>query len=190
MLNRFGFSLIELMISLALGLLLIAALTTVFVQLLGSNSMSLRLSELNTELAGAMTLVAGDLRRAGYGMSHANEFEQPLIVAAHPDEPQQSCVLFAYDENGNGEFDGTPEQFGYRLKNGQLQRRRNGRLCEANGWEGVLPSNVVQVVGLEFAETRFELLRQRVLNISLTMALTNHPTITRNRMTQVVLPYD
>ncbi|SHH79597.1 prepilin-type N-terminal cleavage/methylation domain-containing protein [Ferrimonas marina] len=61
-----GFSLVELMVSMTLGLLILAAMLGFFVSNLKANSTTLGLARLNQELQTVMGMVARDVRRAGY----------------------------------------------------------------------------------------------------------------------------
>ncbi|MBY5981021.1 PilW family protein [Ferrimonas balearica] len=61
-----GFTLVELMVAAAVGLILLSALLTFFSGNLRANSTTLELSRLNQELQTAMTVIARDIRRAGY----------------------------------------------------------------------------------------------------------------------------
>lgn len=61
-----GFSLVELLVSLATGLFLLAGVMGIFSTTLSSQGTSLKTTRLNQELRSAMDLISGDLRRAGY----------------------------------------------------------------------------------------------------------------------------
>lgn len=114
-----GLSLIELMITISLGLLLMAALTTVFSNTLGVNSRSLQLSQLQEEATAVMELMVSDLRRTGY-RADANElltdpdnastdFNDSIVISLFPGEAANSCIEFRYDANQDGAFNGAPE---------------------------------------------------------------------------------
>lgn len=61
-----GMSLIELMIALTMGLFLLLGLSTFLTTTLKSNTAAVRLASLDQELRAIMTLMARDVRRAGY----------------------------------------------------------------------------------------------------------------------------
>jgi len=61
-----GFSLVELLVSLATGLFLLAGVMGIFSATLSSQGSSLKATRLNQELRSAMDLISRDLRRAGY----------------------------------------------------------------------------------------------------------------------------
>lgn len=61
-----GLSLLELMIALALGLVVLTGVTSVFVSTMVGNFDNLKMTRLNQELRTVMLMVTRDLRRAGY----------------------------------------------------------------------------------------------------------------------------
>lgn len=61
-----GFSLVELLVSLATGLFLLAGVMGIFSATLSSQGSSLKATRLNQELRSALDLISRDLRRAGY----------------------------------------------------------------------------------------------------------------------------
>jgi prepilin-type N-terminal cleavage/methylation domain-containing protein len=65
-----GLTLIELMISISLGLFVLSALVYLIASTMNSNTQQLRTTRLNQELRGLMHLVTRDMRRAG-GMNYA-----------------------------------------------------------------------------------------------------------------------
>jgi Tfp pilus assembly protein PilW len=71
-----GLSLIELMISLALGMIVIGGVTYVTASTMRTNSDTLRSTHLNQELRAALQMMTRDLRRSGYrfGIEQASVF--------------------------------------------------------------------------------------------------------------------
>lgn len=61
-----GFSLVELLVSLATGLFLLAGVMGIFSATLSSQGHGLKATRLNQELRSAMDLISRDLRRSGY----------------------------------------------------------------------------------------------------------------------------
>lgn len=153
-----GFSLVELMISLTLGLILTAGLISMFMATLTSNSDLARTQQLENELHAGMQLMTRDLRRAGINgkVSPVPNFTNIFglgATGAYAGETANSCILFSYDMNGNGALDTTnlnDERFGYRLKQGVLQLRKSGLGCADDGWTNVTTPAVVKVTQLQF----------------------------------------
>jgi len=61
-----GMSLVELMISMALGIFVIGGVFTVYVAVSKSSAETLKQSRLNAEMSALMNIMANDIRRAGY----------------------------------------------------------------------------------------------------------------------------
>lgn len=199
MLKQRGLSLVELMITITLGLILMAALTSVFSHTLGTNSRSLKLSQLQEEATAVMDLLVGDLRRTGY---RANAhllvvdpdnavvgFNNTISVSQHPDEAANSCIIFDYDANNNAIHDGDTERFGYRLRNGQIQRRSAGLSCADAGWEGLTSPDLIQVDVLEFllTERMLDVVNEQVVDVLAVVSMPSDEEITRELATEVVI---
>lgn len=61
-----GFSLVEMMISIVIGMIVVGASVTIFSGTMGVNASQMKYSKLNNELRTVMTRVTRDMRRAGY----------------------------------------------------------------------------------------------------------------------------
>ncbi|HWU68855.1 MAG TPA: prepilin-type N-terminal cleavage/methylation domain-containing protein [Stenotrophobium sp.] len=154
-----GFSLVELMIALTLGLMLTAGLISMFMATLRSNSDLARTQQLENELHAGMQVMTRDLRRAGANgkASPVPNFINPFglgATGAYAGETADSCILFSYDLNDNGVLDtaGTgDERMGYRLRQGVLQLRNSGLGCADDGWTDVTTPAVVRVTQLQFS---------------------------------------
>lgn len=160
--DQHGFSLMELMVGSAVGLLVIAGALQLYVVNLRATTDTLRLSRLNQELRGTLDLLNNDLRRAGYWAfepGSASPLDNPFQTAGNDvqlgavaGEAADSCVLYSYDLNGDLRVgvgpSGTPgpttstanlEQFGFRLRAGQIQMRNGGNSfsCTRGSWQAV-----------------------------------------------------
>lgn len=194
-----GVSLVELLITVGLGLVLMAALTSVFSNTLGVNSRSLTLSQLQEETTAVMELMVSDIRRTGYHANAANiiidpdntvtAFNDSVVISAFPDEAGSSCILFKYDNNANGIDDGDSEAFGYRLANGQIERRQSSASCTEGGWQDLTSTAMVNVTALTFTlteQTSGDMTEQQV-NIVLVAQAATDPSLQRTLTTDVVL---
>lgn len=162
MLKQRGFSLTELMVGSAVGLLVIAGALQLYLLNLRATNDNLRLSRLNQELRATLDLVRNDVRRAGYWMLEPgtdapsdNPFQSTgndIRLGRATGETASSCILYSYDLNGDrlvgvgpsgpsGPATSTDnlEQFGMRLRNGQVQLRNGGTAfeCAAGSWQAV-----------------------------------------------------
>lgn len=162
MLNHSGFSLTELMVGSTAGLLVIATALHLYALNVRAATDTLRVSRLNQELRATLDLLRNDLRRAGYwagepGITQPldNPFHGPgndLALGNAAGESAGSCILYSYDVNGDrligvgpaGTVDATAstanlEQFGFRLRNAQVQMRNGGTpfSCAGGSWQAV-----------------------------------------------------
>lgn len=194
-----GLSLIELMITISLGLLLMAALTTVFSNTLGVNSRSLQLSQLQEEATAVMELMVSDLRRTGY-RADANElltdpdnastdFNDSIVISLFPGEAANSCIEFRYDANQDGAFNGAPEAFGYRVREGQIQRRQSAASCNSGGWQTLTSADMLQVDSLQFVLTERMLVNvnEQIVTIQMSVSAPSDATLSREFSTEVVI---
>lgn len=174
-----GFSLVELMIGSTLGLLVIAGALHLYLSNINATAHTLRASRLHQELRASHDLLVRDLRRSGYWAGEPmidrpfdNPFQLPyndLRLGHHSDEPADSCVLFSYDLNADKQVGvGTAgsaaaqhnhvnlEQFGLRLRNGQLQLRNGGAGldCGSGTWQGISDPDT------EITQLSFQLIEQ------------------------------
>lgn len=134
-----GVSLVELLVTLVIGLIVIGASTTVFVGTLGANSSQMRISRLNSELRTAMTYVTRDLRRAGYNNWTVAQLGAGNFTNSGQTVPAMaaSAAAVSYDINNNG---GT-QRYGFRLSNdGAIQAQ-----IDAGGWNNLTDPSAVEI---------------------------------------------
>jgi prepilin peptidase dependent protein B len=118
-----GFTLIELMISIVIGLIVLAAVISMFVTMIKSDNDNLKSIRLNQELRAAMSLITRNIRRAGANQNAAvNSSTTPptnpfsslaggtrLTITVNQQGIPNSCITYSYDAN-----DGSNELYGYR----------------------------------------------------------------------------
>jgi len=113
-----GFSLVELMISLAIGLIVVSAVLAFTLSSLTANSEYVQSTRLSQELRNTMDFVSRELRRAGYD-ENMNRYTAASTMNALTISPfarifvdddvnndglkNDGCVIYAYDRTG-----GTP----------------------------------------------------------------------------------
>lgn len=153
--------LIELMISMTLGLLVAAGVVSMFIGTARANANILTTVRLEQEMHSVMDLILRDLRRAG---SHgrptllASGGGNPFSLggaAAFAGEPAASCIVFSYDLDQDGLLDAATgdERFGFRLRDQTLELRRSGLDCAANGWEALTDRTHTRITALQFSVT-------------------------------------
>jgi prepilin peptidase dependent protein B len=192
--KQYGNSLVELMISMTLGLASITAMASLVGHGIALNSSLLAKSRLEEEINAVVTVVSHDLKRAGYyGLTEdmvknpsnsSNPFDSSLTIAAYPTEPANSCINFAYDRNQNGVLDTYPsnENYGFRLKNSAVEIRLGGAACDQSGWHDLTDPKVVQVTAFKFTveQMRVQQVTQTRITIELQARLKTHPDISRS----------
>lgn len=113
--KQHGLTLIELMISIALGLLVLTALVFLLASTMRTNTQTLRSTHLNQELRSIMQLMSKDLKRSGYAAGAENI---SLCSSASSIElgGTSGTVSFVLDA-GNKACDNFPIAVGYLLMN-------------------------------------------------------------------------
>ncbi|WP_258240033.1 hypothetical protein [Pseudidiomarina homiensis] len=194
-----GLSIVELMITITLGLLLMAVLTAVFSNTLGVNSRSLKLSQLHEEATTVMDLMVGELRRTGYRGDAAElvydpanastAFNNTIVISQFSGEEANSCVLFSYDEDADGTHDGSSENMGFRVRENQVQRRQASAGCDGGGWQNLTSSEMLLVNDLEFTltEQMVDLVNEQRVTVVMEVAMPSDPDITRTMTSEVVI---
>ena len=139
-----GFSLIELMVAMVIGLFVAAIVATMYVSIIRANSTTVQLSRLNMDMQAALDIIARDIQRTGYASgaeaalerdSTGNPTSSAASNAVHTamfsavildgsGDPRDlnegtQCILLRYDANGDGVIPTTgtgaePEAMGYR----------------------------------------------------------------------------
>ncbi len=165
-----GFTLTELLVAMTLGAVLLTGLLAFFAGLLDMQSRLLRQQRLHQALAGLMTVMVHDIRRAGFwahaGRTVGTPAGDTLAFLSAADNPfsaalrhDGSCLLYAYDLDGNGRQDRN-EQRGFRLQAGILLTRRSGRPrereCATGRWWRLSDPAALQVTRLEFRIHRLD----------------------------------
>jgi len=185
-----GFSLVELMIAMTLGLILSAGLISLFLSTLRGNADLAKTEQLENELHASMQLMIRDLRRAGSNgqPSPVSNFVNPFglgSLGAYTGEAANSCILFSYDLNNNGVLDTVSpndERFGYRVQQGVVQLRNSGLGCTSAGWTNVTTSTMVNVTQLQFGIDTLADGDMTIQTVTITLAgqLKSDATITRS----------
>jgi prepilin peptidase dependent protein B len=154
--NQRGFTLTELIISVAIGLVVTSGVIGVFLAVNGSSADTLKRSKLNGQIAGAIGIMANDIKRAGFwgdmGLDESvtpdinpfNQFNSTTLevrnVAGNALVPVSDyvtggannggdCIVYTYDANQNGLLEATEDDtdiVGFRLTDGVIQMRLNG----------------------------------------------------------------
>ncbi len=173
-----GFTLVEMLISMAMGVIVISGVLGVYVSIAASSADTLGLSKLNGQMSSALQVMSNDIRRAGFwGDMSADDFANPstnpfnqidvTALEVHANNVQVAsnsadggdCIIYSYDSNNDGILDNA-DIAGFRLVNGVLQMRRNGDIVANNrhdsctsgsdNWQNLTDPNTVIVNELVF----------------------------------------
>jgi prepilin peptidase dependent protein B len=142
-----GFSLVELLVGLAVGLFVVAAVATLFAAQLREQRALWLEARLMQDLGGAADLIARDLRRAGYWGDAAAGVWTPGAAprtnpyAAAPLAAASDAVAYAYsrDDAENHAVD-DDERFGWRLRDGAVELLLGG-----GHWQALTDASLLTV---------------------------------------------
>ena len=192
-----GISLLELLVGMTVSLLLLLAISSLLAGLLGNQARERRQARLGAMMDASLSLMAMELRRAGYwnsnGETGVNPYGRIYI------EQNGRCLRYGYD-TPPGHAGGGPRYFAFRLTSdsagrGRIQRRASessGWSCDAAaaGWDdlskpdiGVIDTlrfrqdGAGQAIALEVAARTAPGGEEEKLNIHTSIALRNHPAV-------------
>ena len=147
-----GISLLELLISMTIGLLLLLVVSGLLVSLLGEQSRERRQAQLGAMMDASLSLIAMDLRRAGFWNGSGAEEDNPyheLFI-----ERGGSCLLYGYDDPA-GAAAPVRRYFAFRLEGQRIQRRSSDKAdwsCSASsGWDDLSKPGIGVVDALRFS---------------------------------------
>ncbi|STC90724.1 Type II secretory pathway, component PulJ [Edwardsiella hoshinae] len=144
-----GMSLLSLMLALTLGALVLSAALRLVGELRRQGLAAQREQQRSEEGEALLARVEKDVQRSGFCASPCRRAAPPLQIAAVVGEAPASCVLLAYDLDGDGRVTQT-ERFGWRLRQGALETRRGATACQGSGWERVSDQSRWRVSTLTF----------------------------------------
>lgn len=148
-----GLTLVELLISMVIGLMLSAAFISCWLAFVRHYQQQQQLNRLADETLLVAGFIGRELRRAGHwraGVALLNEpLANPFTALSTADDGH--CLRYRYDLNGDGRLQGgepltapwhaaatssaSNENFALRLRGDQLQLSRGGGSCTSGGWE-------------------------------------------------------
>lgn len=149
-----GISLLELLVGMTIGLLLLLAMSSLLVNLLGGQAHDRRQVQLGAMLDASLSLMAMELRRAGYwngnGDAQSNPYRQLFI------EQGGRCLRYAYDAPPPQNNDGK-RFFAFRLNGGgriqRLTTDQKGWSCNAADalWDDLSKTDIGVIDSLRFS---------------------------------------
>lgn len=198
-----GFTLVELMIALAVNMVVLIALISIFVSNLQQYRSIIGSNRLNQQLQNAMDIMSADIRRTGYWANAKNDLDldqnnNPFMITGLDITvgAGNNCILFSYDHNNDGILPSIStsyddERYGYRVNAQTLQTRPWGAsfscAAAANAWENITDPNVIRITNLTFTLNTTTVatgpgtagITIRSVDITLTGQLANDSTVTK-----------
>ncbi|NOQ14338.1 MAG: hypothetical protein GQ583_07680 [Methyloprofundus sp.] len=158
-----GFSLVELMIAMLLGIIVVGGTIAMYVTTVRGGTNTINSARLNYDLDSVMQIMVNDIRRAGYwGGATVNSLavNNPFTVSGtnagiqisnKTGEEDNSCILYTYDEDGDGTLE-TGEYFGFRHNGDGIDMRVGGAFsdCDGASWNNIIDSDKVVIEELSF----------------------------------------
>jgi len=147
--NQLGFSLIELLISMGVGLALVAGVVNIMGSTVKSSSDFLSLAKLDQDLQAIMDLMVKEVRRSGYDSNSSDGNDTAFYLT----RSSSSCLLYSYDDVSNTN-DGTldnEERFGFRKNGSNIQFGQQATDCTSGTWSTINDSNIISIDSLTFA---------------------------------------
>lgn len=148
-----GFSLVELMVAMAAGLIIIAAAVIFAAETMKSYTSYTMSAKLTQELRSAMNLVVRELRRAGHDSTAVSRVLTTTSASAFNDvDIDGSCITYEYDRQVGAAGPDATEVRGFRLKDGVLQLNAASDSIDCDDdedWEDVTDPAVIQITKFE-----------------------------------------
>jgi len=163
--NNKGFTLIEIMIALMLGLIVIGGALSMYISTIRSSSDTIKSAHLNYDLGMAMSLMTNDIKRAGYwggAVIGANSMLNPFTAATSLTKgtniSADDCILYTYDADSDGIVD-ADEYYGFRrflnapTSTYTIQMRSSNVACGAtgSGWSSITDENTIDITAVQFS---------------------------------------
>lgn len=133
-----GFTLVELMVGMVVGLIVLSAVLYSFLTTAQTSVYIRQTSALMEETNSLVSLISGELRRIGY-----SDGSQSTSL----NTSNSSCLLYRYAKPNSS----VGNTFGFRLQNGVVQTINDvSAACEAGAWVSITPS-IMSVTSLTFS---------------------------------------
>lgn len=152
-----GYTLIEIMISLVLGLIVLGATISIYTSTVGSSTNIIKSARLNHDLESVMSLMINDIKRSGYwgratvaSDSRNNPF---TATTANIQILANTCILYSYDADSDGIVESN-EYYGFKFESNSVKMRKTGATtadCGNGTWEEFIDGNQLTITVLQFS---------------------------------------
>ena len=162
-----GLTLIEIMISLSLGIIVIGGALSIYISTIRGSTDTINSTSLNHDLDIVMQLITNDVRRSGAwggAVTSANSMLNPFSQTttniqirnlANPSTVVNTgdCILYSYDGDGDGSVDSN-EYYGFRKSGGDIQVRLSGSTnlnCTDGTWRALTDPDKINTTRVTFS---------------------------------------
>lgn len=167
-----GFSLIELMIAMVVGLIVIGAVLALVLSIIQSNNQTIQATRLTQELRATAAVIAADLKRA---RSVDDPLTMATAVAGNPysaiDTATAGCIRYGYENAPGGEYR-VVSVSGSKVRLAAAATFGAATCTLANGTDPPLSSDQVNIVANPGGTPVFNVVGRRI-DITLTGSLSN-----------------
>ena len=153
--NQTGYTLIELMIGIAVGLIVLSGALFLYLQIVTVAESTLAATKLNRELGILVDSMSGEIRRHGYSAAGSASFYQTSSSAGLSVSGDNQCILYAYDggESDSGSAEVVADRKGFRKVDNAIYIKTNavGECSDPSdsvNWEQFSNSLAVSVAGM------------------------------------------
>jgi len=171
--NRFkGFTLIEIMISLALGIIIIGGALSIYISTIRSSSDIINSARLNYDLDSVAQLMLNDIRRAGYwqsATSGSDAKDNPfmlegaagntnVVISKKTGEADDSCIIYSYEGETNNDAADVNEYYGFRMNGDGIDMRYSvdtvaNASCDQGNWMNIINTERIVITSLSFDDS-------------------------------------
>lgn len=181
MLKVSGFSLVEMLISIALSSLIILGCYTFYVQLQTYIIQNYQRIRLEQNVQYAIAGLAKDIRRAGFIANSPTKMKTKALEI----NQQRNCIIIRYDSEIRHDWVHNPlkiknsDVFSYRFHKNNLEYKTGSINCQGSNWEKLFDP-------AEFKVTHFSITqRANAIELSLDVELINNQQINYH-MTKII----
>jgi len=183
--KQHGLTLIEMMIAMIIGIIISGAVITIFISNIKSATDTMKMTRLNQELRGVMTLISDEIKRAGYSSDATNS----AFNDAFNFDSGSSCLRYSYDEDGDG-TQGADEQFGFHLNNSAIEwtNRVTSDTCAGTGWQDITDTAIATMTAFIITDAPIGVgtININHLNVTLTGQVDLTPNDAVRTITEIV----
>jgi len=165
-----GFTLIEMLVGIVIGMIVVAAASVMMVSVLKSQKDITASARLNQELGAAMAVMSNEIRRAGFSVCDVENSDcnldgdgiEELAIKYNTSASNKdieiiggNCILYRYNADLD-KNDDPDEQRGFRLNDDnviEMAGTTGAVTCTSGGWSPLTDPNVITISDLRFSTT-------------------------------------